>query len=576
MAVSNRYLAVSARRLFLELRPHRGLLTGVILLGVVVAAIQPASAKLTQLIIDSLKAGNERHAFQVLPFFLMFLFIIGGVAKYCYNTIRRKVVELFILDFRRRIFDKYLALSVSFIDRTRTGEMLSSIQNDLSLVSQGIDTVFGIFKEPLAFLGLLGMAFYFDWRLALSTSIAAPIVVLLFSKPGAAVKRYSNRNLGLFADLISLGQEALVGARVVKIFGLERTLSEKFQEYQKRYFQTAWKSICVQELAAPLVELLGASIMSVLLFYGGYRIASGAMSAGDLIGFILTLGLCQMPIKSLNNAYLKLKTAEAAADRIYGLLDTHEEIGQGTRRVSGFRDRIVFENVSLFYGDKPAISDVSFEIIRGECVAFVGPSGSGKSSLVNCLPRFYDPTHGRILLDGHDLREYRLSDLRLQIGFVSQEIFLFHDTLFENIRFGRPTASAAEVMRAAELAHCREFIDLLPQGVDTVLGERGACLSGGERQRVAIARAILKNAPILVLDEATSNLDSQSEKTVQEALEILMSERTTLMVAHRFSIVARAQRIYVLNSGRVTEVGSHQELIHQNGHFAHLFAPEKW
>ncbi|MBI1860860.1 MAG: ATP-binding cassette domain-containing protein [Deltaproteobacteria bacterium] len=561
----------ASRRLFGDLKPHRRKLFGVILLGVVVASVQPASAKLTQLIIDSLKTEDYRRTFQVLPFLLMMLFVLGGLAKYFYNTIRRQVVELFLLDYRREVFQKYLTLPVSFIDRTRTGEMLSNIQNDLALINQGADTVFGILKEPLAFIGLLGMAFYFDWRLALCSSVAAPLVVLLFSKPGAAVKRYSYRNLELFADLVSLGQEVLVGARVVKVFGLERALGEKFRENQKRYLHTALKSIRVQELAAPSVELLGASIMSIILYYGGYRISSGQMTAGDLIGFILTLGLCQMPIKNLNNAYLKLKTAEAAAERIFALLDRSAERDTGFRPLLAFENRIIFENLSLSYGDKAALRDVSFEVRRGECVAFVGLSGSGKSSLVNLLPRFYDPTGGRILLDGHDLRDYQLEDLRSQIGFVSQDIFLFHDTVKENIRYGSPGASDAEVVRAAELAHCGEFVESLPMGYGTILGERGVCLSGGERQRVAIARAILKNAPILVLDEATSNLDSQSEKRVQEALEVLMTGRTTLMVAHRFSVVSRAERIYVLREGRLLETGTHHELLRHNGHFSQLF-----
>ena len=418
-------------RLFGEFKRFKPQISLVVFLGLIISAIQPVSVKVSQRIIDELQKGIQPTFFRWVPLALILIFLASGLAKYFYNTMRRYVAEKILIRLRLALFHKYLTLPLSVIDQKRTGDMLSSIQNDLAAISSGMDTICDILKEPFTFLGLLGMAFYCDWRLALSTLVVAPLIMVLFSGSGAAVKRYSARNLSQFSDLMSLSQESLVGSRVVKVFRLENVLMAKFKSIHDRYFQTLWKSIRVQELSTPVVEFIGAVLMAGVLVYGGYRISQGTLTTGHLVAFLLALGLSQMPLKQLNNAYLKIKGAEAAAERVYAILDTPDSISarMGYRRVSELRDSIVFDNVGLYYGEKRALSGVSFTVNRGECVALVGQSGGGKSSIANLLPRLYEVSEGRILLDGIDTREILLEDLRGLFSFVTQDVFLFNDSL---------------------------------------------------------------------------------------------------------------------------------------------------
>lgn len=558
-------------RLSREFIGYKGALIVVVLLGLVIAVIQPVCLRLSQRIIDELQSGGKTTFFEWMPWALAGIFLVSGLAKYFYNALRRKISEQVIIKLRTDLLHKYLDFPLIISDQRRQGELLSGIQNDLNQVNSGLDTVCDILKEPFIFLGLIGVAVYYDWQLALVTLLAAPLVGYLFSWSGAAVKRYSTKNLEQFSDIISLSQESLSGARVVKVFHLEETLRDRFGKLHDQYLKTIWKSIKVQEISTPSVEFVGAVLMAGVIVYGNYRIAGGQLTTGQLIAFILALGLAQMPIKKMNNAYLKMKNAEAAAERIYGVLDLENPMRSGAVRKNGFERDIVFKNVGLEYGDKQALSSLSLTVQRGDCVAFVGPSGGGKSSVVNLLPRLYDVSSGSIELDGVDIRDYDLDDLRRLFSFVTQEIFLFNDTIYENIRYGRPNATRAEIERAADLAHCLPFIERSPKGYESQIGDRGVCLSGGERQRVAIARAFLKNAPILVLDEATSNLDTRSELVVQDALETLMEGKTTFVVAHRLSTVRMADRIYVMDGGRVRESGAHEDLLRTQGIYTQLF-----
>ncbi len=563
------------KRVLGEFRPYRFQIAIVLVLGLVISAIQPISVKLSQRIIDELQNGSfiKGAFFKQVPGLLIIVFFISGLAKYFHNTLRRYVSEKVIIRYRTLIFEKYLTFPLSILDKTRSGDFLSSIQNDLGKISTGIDTLILVLKEPFTFLGLLGAAFYCDWRLALSTLIVAPIVALLFSKSGSAVKRYSLKNLETFSDLMSISQESISGARVVKVFQLEKPLFEKFKNIQESYFHILMKAIKVEELATPLVEFIGSLLIAGVIIYGGYRASLGQLSAGQLVGFIIALGLAQMPLKQLNNAYLKLKTAEAAAERIYQVLDTFPSQQQtlGSQRILLLEREIVFDRVGLKYDDKPALTDLSFKVQRGECVAFVGHSGSGKSSIVNLLPRLYEISQGQILFDGTPISQFQIHDLRNLFSFVTQDTFLFNDSLLENIRYGNPKATIKEVELAAEKAHCSDFIFKLKEGFNTKIGDRGICLSGGERQRVAIARAILRNAPILVLDEATSSLDSQSEAIVQTAMEELIEGKTTFMVAHRLSTVRKANRIYVVENGKIVESGTHDQLLKANGIYRQFY-----
>lgn len=537
----------------------------VLFLGLVVSSIQPISVKITERLISELQKGTgiDTSLFRWIPVALILIFFISGLAKYFYNTIRRTLAEQIIAGYREELYRKYLALPLSTLDHKRTGEMLSGLQNDLSQMQTGIETFSVILKEPFTFLGLMGVAFYCDWKLTLATLMVAPVVALLFSRTGSAVKRYSSRNMENFSDLMALTQESLVGARVVKVFSLETILTKRFQEIQNRFLKTIFKSIRVQELATPSVEFIGALLTAGIVMYAGFATAKGELTSGELIAFIIAIGLAQMPIKELNNTYLKLKNAEAGAERLFRILDAPDVIqaASSIKPFGTFSHSISFESISLSYGEKKVLHDISFEIQRGQTTALVGQSGSGKTSLVNLLPRLYDVSSGTIRMDGVSIQEIDIRDLRKQFAFVTQDTFLFHDTIYNNVLYGNPRATSKDVERACELAFCSEFIDRLPNGLKTFVGDRGVMLSGGERQRVAIARAFLKDAPILVLDEATSNLDLKSEAVVQKALQDLSQGRTTITIAHRLSTIRNADQILVFENGRLIDRGSHQELI---------------
>jgi ATP-binding cassette, subfamily B, bacterial MsbA len=561
------------RRVFQEYWKHRVALVGTILLGFLISAVQPISVRLIERIVDQLKREISPDFFRWVPAALLGLFLVSGFAKYFHNTVRRTINEKVLARLREALYSKYVHLPLSAVDRSRTGEWLSALQNDLGAVGQGVELIFDLFKEPVTLLGLMGVAFYYDWRLALGAILVVPIVAWVFARSGALVKRYSSRNLHQFSELLSLAQESLLGLRVVKVFQLEHVLRQKFEAIQKGYLATVTKSIRVQELSTPIVELIGAVLMSGFILYGAHRIAAGALTPGELVAFVLAFGLAQMPLKKINDANMKLRSAEAAAERIYRFLDTPQDVEhrRGAVRVRGFSDSIVYDRVSMAYPGQPALQDLSFRVELGHCLAFVGKSGSGKTSAVSLLPRFYEFQSGRILLDGKDIRELHLEDLRRLISYVTQDTFLFHDSIYENIRFGRPDATEKDIVRAAELAHCMEFIQHRPQGMQTRIGDRGVQLSGGERQRIAIARAFLKAAPILILDEATSSLDSHSEGLVQKAIDELMYGRTTLLVAHRFSTVKGADKILVFQKGKVEEEGTHSELMNGSGVYSQLY-----
>lgn len=566
------------RRLFQQYWRHRTGLFAAISLGFVISAIQPLSVRVIEKVIDQLKDGVSPAFFRWVPLAILGLFFVSGVAKYLHNTIRRTINEHVLARLRQALFDKFVHLPLSAVDRSRTGEWLSALQNDLGSVGQGVELIFDLLKEPVTLLGLVGVAIYYDWKLTFFAVFMVPLIAWVFARSGSLVKKYTARNLIQFSDLLSLAQESLVGLRVVKVFQLEKPLADKFKSIQDTYLRTVTKSIRVQEISTPLVEFIGASLIALFILYGAQRIAAGVLTPGELMAFVLACGLAQMPLKKINDANNKLKAAEAAAERIFRFLDTPLEVEarSGDILVPGFRDKIEYRDVSMGYmgphGLSAALKGVSFEVKKGECVAFVGRSGSGKTTAVSLLPRFYDFQQGQILLDGVDIRWLCLEQLRGLISYVTQDTFLFHDTLYENIRFGRPSATRKEIERAAELAHCDAFIRSRPDGMQTRIGDRGVQLSGGERQRLAIARAFLKAAPILILDEATSSLDTQSEAMVQDALEELMEGRTTLLVAHRFSTVIGSDRILVFDQGRVLESGSHSELLQNQGLYSGLYA----
>lgn len=559
------------KRLKTEFKPYYGSITVILLLGLVISAIQPACLKISQQIIDRLQKGDSVLEFKRLSVLLVCVFLISGITKYFYNTLRRYVTEKVIIKLRIALYEKIIWLPQQHLDTRRGGEFMSLIQNDLTQINSGVDTFCSILKEPFVFVGLVGSAVYLDPVLSLFTLVAAPVIILFFSKTGEAVKKYSNRNLSEFSDIISQSQESFSGTRIIKIFQLENLFVQRYKVLHDQFFKTLFKSIKVQELTTPLVEFVGACLMVGVLTYGQYRIESGHLTTGGLIAFILALGLAQMPIKNLNNAFLKIKNAEAASQRIYYLLGERGESQTPEGKIYPFSGTIEFRSVNFSYAGSPTLNNINFLVKKGEKIGIVGPSGSGKSTIVNLLSHFYEVTSGDILIDGAPLSQIPLFSLRALISVVTQETFLFHDTIYHNILFGKPTATREEVLAAAKKAHCLEFVDKCVAGFDTVIGDRGILLSGGERQRLAIARAFLKNSPILILDEATSNLDTQSEKIVQEALELLMEGKTTFIIAHRLSTIKKANKILVIKDGHLIETGSHEDLLKEGRVYSDLF-----
>lgn len=560
----------STHRLLGELAPFRGAALGVLLLGAVVAAEQPVGVKLTQQLIDGLKLlGGAQPApgtLERLPWLLVLVYAIGGVAKFTHGLLRRMLAERIVVRLRERLFERLVRLPIPTIERNRSGDLLSPLQNDLAIVSQGLDTAWALAKEPLTFLGLLGMAFYSDWLLATFAVCLTPVIARIFSRSGKAVKTYAAQNLKQFGDLLGLAQEATAGARTVKAFGLEARLSDRFRAIQTNYLEVFRRSAAIQEANSPVVEMLGACLVAGLVAFGGWRVSSGAITAGDFVAFLFALGLMQMPMKQMNNAFLKLKASQAALDRIYRWLDEPVEPleASATRPVPVFYGasgpRLAFENVTVRYGNRAAVENVSLELRAGERLALVGSSGSGKSTLVSLLPRFVDPTAGIVRVDGVDVKDWPLQALRRRVAFVPQEPFLFHGTVEDNLRVARPEASASELAQALRAANCEEFLGRAEAGLATVVGDRGMSLSGGERQRIAIARALLADADVLVLDEATSSLDAEAERRVQEGVERWVEGKILVQIAHRFSAIRQATRIVVMDAGRIVADGAHGNL----------------
>jgi subfamily B ATP-binding cassette protein MsbA len=451
------------------------------------------------------------------------------------------------------------------------------VVNDVGLMASAASSVVkDIFQNALTFLAMVGVIVYQNWKLAGVSIIVIPLSTLTMVRVGQRLRRLASSGQEQMGDLASTVQETIAGIRMVKAFGREEAEAERFKERNRAFLSTTLKTNQVWSLGSSHMEIIGVIGVAAIIWYGGYLVIHGAMTPGAFFSFMAAMFMAYTPIRKLSGSNNVIQQALAAAERVFDVLDLKTEQSQdlGTVPLFGISRGIEFQHVSLQYDSQvvPALTDVDLIVRSGEVVALVGSSGSGKTTLVSLLPRFYEPTGGRILLDGTPLTSYNLQSLRSHIGIVSQEVVLFDDTIRSNIAFGRTGASDADVERAARLAYAHDFILRLPDGYDAIIGERGVKLSGGERQRLAIARAILRDPPLLILDEATSALDTESERIVQLALANLMKNRTTLVIAHRLSTIQHADRIVVLDRGTIAEVGSHEELLRKGGLYRRLHA----
>jgi ATP-binding cassette, subfamily B, bacterial MsbA len=505
--------------------------------------------------------------------------LIKGLCDYAGTYLVNHAGFGLITDLRNRLYNRILQRSVAFFSRHSTGTLVSTVVNDVEKVQVTLTIALAEFLQQLfTLLFLIGVVIVLGHKLALVLLVFVPFVIVSAGKIGRRVRTTTRRGQDKLADIQNILHETITGNRIVKAFGMEKWESMRFHAAARKLFRANLKSVAAQAISSPLMDIIGAAAGALLLFIGRTQIRSGAMTTGVFIAFIIAVFRLYDPVRKMaffNNSF---QQALGASQEIFRFLDEEEQIKDRPGAVSlpAFRDRVRFENVSFSYsganGAEPEIlRDVNLETRAGEIVAIVGSSGAGKSTLVHLIPRFFDVTTGAIKIDGYDIRDVTLASLRAQIGIVTQETILFNDTVRNNIAYGQPDVSAEAVADAARAALAHDFIMRLPEGYDTVIGERGLRLSGGERQRLAIARALLKNAPILILDEATSALDTESEALVQSALQNLMSGRTVFVIAHRLTTIRHADRIVVLEGGHISDSGTHEDLLTRLGTYRKLY-----
>ncbi len=506
---------------------------------------------------------------------LFIVFMIRAFTSFFSEYAFQKVGLSTVRDLRNELYERIIHQSQKFFSERSTGEMVSRVVSDADAIQAAVSTRMGdLFQESITLVGLIMLVFVTNTELAVISMIAAPVIVVPVVQFGKRLRRTTHHSQERMADIATLLEETIRGVRVVKAFTMEKFEIGRFREATRKHLVWNLRAQRVQAMTSPVMELLAGLCMLALFSYAHRRIANGTLSLGQFVMFLAALAAMYAPIKKLNKVNLSVNTALTAAERVFRMLDIDNDVKEkpNAPELTSVGSGIRYEHVEFAYReDEPVLRDINLHVHPGEVVALVGGSGAGKSTFVNLLPRFYDVTRGRITIDGHDLRDVTMLSLRRLMGYVTQEVILFNDTVRNNIAYGRTDADEAQMIEAAKAANAHDFIANLPNGYDTIIGESGVLLSGGQRQRLAIARALFKDPPILVLDEATSALDTESERLVQQALNNLMRGRTTLVIAHRLSTIRNADKIVVLDQGEIVESGRHEELLANRGVYRKLY-----